>query len=120
MTARGTPPDRSHRTLGVTDNDSDDSDSLRNLLAPGIKLVLIKGAPGTGKTSLAMRLLEYLESGAYISSRVGLEKLSKQNPRLLPMERKGRLERVSLEDQLSETTTLKTREGTLAAAGTME
>ena len=71
--------------------------SLRRLLAPGIKLILVKGIPGAGKTSLATRLLEYVGSGTYISSRVGLEKLSEQNPHLKRMEHEGKFDHLSLE-----------------------
>ncbi len=74
----------------------DDSPLLRRLLAPGIKLILIKGPPGVGKTSLAVRLLEYVESAAYISTRVGFEKLSKQNPRIKLLEDRGQLQELSL------------------------
>jgi KaiC/GvpD/RAD55 family RecA-like ATPase len=73
--------------------------ALGRLLAPGIKLILIKGAPGTGKTSLATKLLELVRSGTYISTRVGLEKLAKQSARLRAMDKGGRLQRVSLESR---------------------
>jgi KaiC/GvpD/RAD55 family RecA-like ATPase len=77
---------------------TDENESqLRRLLSPGIKLILVKGAPGTGKTSLAARLLEFVKSGEYISTRVGLEKLSEQNKSLLPLEKKGSLKETSLE-----------------------
>src|ERR1700726_1393445 len=44
--------------------------------------LLIKGLPGTGKTTLALQLLDYFgrEKGIYISTRVGQSKLSKQIP----------------------------------------
>jgi KaiC/GvpD/RAD55 family RecA-like ATPase len=44
--------------------------------------LLIKGLPGTGKTTLALQLLDYFgsEKGLYFSTRVGQSKLSKQFP----------------------------------------
>jgi len=70
---------------------------LRNLLSPAIKLILVKGAPGTGKTTLAARLMEFVDSGAYISTRVGIQKLSGQNKRLLPRVKRGKFDELSLE-----------------------
>ncbi len=71
--------------------------NLRKLLSPGIRLILIKGRPGAGKTTLVTRLLDFVNSGTYISSRVGLEKLSKQNSRLARLELEGRFNQLSLE-----------------------
>ncbi|MGI0091577.1 MAG: gas vesicle protein GvpD P-loop domain-containing protein [Nitrososphaerales archaeon] len=65
-----------------------DGSGFWRLLAPGIKLILIKGPPGSGKTTLAARLFDYVESAAYISTRVGLEKLSNQNLPLKHLESK--------------------------------
>jgi len=44
--------------------------------------LLIKGLPGTGKTTLALQLLDYFgsEKGFYFSTRVGQSKISKQFP----------------------------------------
>ena len=44
--------------------------------------LLIKGLPGSGKTTLALQLLDYFgsEKGVYISTRVGESKLSRQIP----------------------------------------
>ena len=70
---------------------------FHQLLSPGIKMISIKGAPGTGKTSLALRLLEFAGSGTYISTRVGMMKLSYQNSRLPVSENVDRLQKVMLD-----------------------
>ena len=81
------------------DEKSLEDESLTRLLAPGIKLILLKGIPGVGKTTLATKLLESVDSGTYVSSRVGIRKLSEQNPRIKELELKGKLQELNVESK---------------------
>lgn len=55
------------------------------LLSPVVGAVLIKGLPGTGKTSLAVEMLRRAGGGFYFSTRVSREKLSQQVPGIKEM-----------------------------------
>jgi KaiC/GvpD/RAD55 family RecA-like ATPase len=56
--------------------------AIESLLAPTISTILIKGAPGVGKTTLALELLRRNAKGMYVSTRVSEEKLALQNPEI--------------------------------------
>jgi KaiC/GvpD/RAD55 family RecA-like ATPase len=70
---------------------------FEKLFSESVRLILIKGPPGIGKTTLISGLLDYVGSATYISTRVGLGKLSKQNLRLRKLENKGQFDQISLE-----------------------
>ncbi|MGI0086035.1 MAG: ATPase domain-containing protein, partial [Nitrososphaerales archaeon] len=55
---------------------------LENLLNEGIRFILLKGEPGTGKTTLALDLLKKHGKGAYVTTRVSLEQLQTHKPEL--------------------------------------
>jgi KaiC/GvpD/RAD55 family RecA-like ATPase len=55
---------------------------LEPLLKPQVSTILIKGEPGTGKTTLAMELLRIHGRGTYVSTRVSPEQYSIQLPHL--------------------------------------
>jgi KaiC/GvpD/RAD55 family RecA-like ATPase len=55
--------------------------SLDSLLNPGVRTILIKGEPGTGKTILALELLRRHGKGVYLSSRVSEERILRHHPR---------------------------------------
>lgn len=56
--------------------------NIDTLLHPGIKSVLVKGLPGTGKTSLVLELLKVAGGGMYVSTRSSKSKMSEQFPYL--------------------------------------
>jgi KaiC/GvpD/RAD55 family RecA-like ATPase len=70
-----TPSERSQGKPGTIDS----------LLNPVVGAVLIKGLPGTGKTSLAVEMLRRAGGGFYFSTRVSREKLSQQVPGIKEM-----------------------------------
>jgi KaiC/GvpD/RAD55 family RecA-like ATPase len=59
---------------------SRNQDLLDRLLNPSISTFLVKGNPGTGKTTLALELLKRKGKGVYVATRVTTEKLVAQNP----------------------------------------
>lgn len=75
---------------------------LRDLLNPNIIALLIKGLPGTGKTTLALELLRIYGKGIYISTRVSERKMKEQHSLVMkPAEEKedqGRLEEIGFKD----------------------
>lgn len=64
---------------------------LENLLNPNVTAVLIKGLPGTGKTTLALELLRIHGKGLYVSTRASEEKLARQYPHVKELIEKGKL-----------------------------
>jgi KaiC/GvpD/RAD55 family RecA-like ATPase len=52
---------------------------LQALLAPGIKTILIRGAPGAGKTTAALELLRFA-GGVYVSTHTPEERLVDHHP----------------------------------------
>lgn len=59
-------------------NIQSDRSILDSLFSPAVTSVLIKGEPGTGKTTLALDLLRRYGTGLYLSTRVSEEKLLEQ------------------------------------------
>ena len=69
-------------------------DFIRN---PQIQFLLIKGHPGSGKTTLAIELLSRYGSGVYVSTRVSLGRLCKQNKKLSSLVAEGKVTEFDLE-----------------------
>jgi KaiC/GvpD/RAD55 family RecA-like ATPase len=61
------------------------------LFAPSVRFILLKGLPGTGKTTLALELLTMQGQGMYVSTRVSLDLLSRQNVRLRKLIEEGKI-----------------------------
>jgi KaiC/GvpD/RAD55 family RecA-like ATPase len=68
---------------------------LRSLLSPSIQTLLIKGEPGSGKTTLAIELLTEFGRGIYISSRVSEDMLAEQNLKLQSLLKDGSVKALS-------------------------
>lgn len=64
---------------------------LESLFKPSVRSILIKGEPGTGKTTLAIELLRMYGRGIYILTRVSEEKISEQYPSIKDLVEKGRI-----------------------------
>ena len=62
---------------------------LRPLLKPQVRAILIKGEPGTGKTTIALELLRLYGKGIYVSTRVAEEQSSEHHPELNALFKKG-------------------------------
>lgn len=73
------------------DSDQNQYSSLGCLFTPGIHFILLKGQPGSGKTTLAIELLAMQGQGMYVSTRVSLDLLSKQNPKLQHLIKEGKI-----------------------------
>ena len=71
---------------------------LKSLLSSKIRTLLIKGEPGTGKTTLALELLGGFGSGVYVSSRVSKDMLMEQNPQLRELAKRGLVSSVSMSE----------------------
>ncbi|HYB04760.1 MAG TPA: gas vesicle protein GvpD P-loop domain-containing protein, partial [Nitrososphaerales archaeon] len=71
---------------------------LKSLLSSKIRTLLIKGEPGTGKTTLALELLAGFGSGVYVSSRVSRDMLMEQNPQLRELAKRGLVSSVSMSE----------------------
>jgi KaiC/GvpD/RAD55 family RecA-like ATPase len=71
---------------------------LQSLLSSKIRTLLIKGEPGTGKTTLALELLAGYGSGVYISSRVSREMMMEQNPQLSELAKRGLVSSISMSE----------------------
>jgi KaiC/GvpD/RAD55 family RecA-like ATPase len=65
--------------------------SLESLLNPGVRTILVKGEPGTGKTLLGLELLRRYGSGVYLSSRVSEQGIFDQYPELRTLLKEGRV-----------------------------
>lgn len=65
---------------------------LEYLYNPSVTSILVKGLPGTGKTTLALELLRiHGKGGLYVSTRVSKEKLEQQYPYVKDLTEKGKL-----------------------------
>ena len=61
-----------------------------NLLNESIRFILLKGEPGTGKTTLALDLLKKHGRGSYITTRVSLDQLETHKPELRSLLKKSK------------------------------
>jgi KaiC/GvpD/RAD55 family RecA-like ATPase len=64
---------------------------LRPLLKKEVGSILIKGEPGTGKTTLALELLAMHGNGAYVSTRVSIEQLVEHQKELASLFKNRRI-----------------------------
>src|SRR5712692_9807543 len=55
---------------------------LDEFLAPSVSTFLVKGNPGSGKSTFALELLRARGKGTYVSTRVSKEKIAAQNPQV--------------------------------------
>src|SRR2546426_1867858 len=55
---------------------------LNEFLGPSISTFLVKGNPGSGKSTFALELLRAKGKGTYVSTRVSKEKIAVQNPQV--------------------------------------
>lgn len=78
--------------------DSDQNSALDNLFNPSIGSILLKGQPGSGKTTLAIELLAKQGKGTYVSTRVSLDLLSKHNPKLHRLIEEGKVQELYSQD----------------------
>lgn len=74
---------------GIEGNSSESDDILHPLLKPEVKSILVKGEPGTGKTTLALELLRLYGRGIYVSTRVSKEQSGEHHPELNALFDKG-------------------------------
>ena len=71
-------------------NELIDSDRiLKPLLSTPVKSILIKGEPGTGKTTLALELLRLYGKGIYVSTRLSKEQSEEHHPELNDLFQRG-------------------------------
>lgn len=72
--------------------------TIESLLKPFIKTIVIKGKPGTGKTTLSFELMRMVGSGLYVSTRTALKELVDQYPYIKPLVEEGAVRGISFED----------------------
>lgn len=60
----------------------DSDEMLKPLLKSQVKSILLKGEPGTGKTTLALELLRIYGKGIYVSTRLSQEQSKDHHPEL--------------------------------------
>jgi KaiC/GvpD/RAD55 family RecA-like ATPase len=81
------------RIQNLTDDKAEISSSkkalMRSLLSAKVRTLLIKGEPGTGKTTLALELLREFGRGVYVSSRVSGDMLLEQNRQMSKLVEQG-------------------------------
>ena len=68
---------------------SESDEILEPLLREEVKSILVKGEPGTGKTTLALELLRLYGRGIYVSTRVSEEQSGEHHPELSALFDKG-------------------------------
>jgi len=88
---------------------------LKSLLGSKIRTLLIKGEPGTGKTTLALELLGGFGSGVYVSSRVSRDMLMEQNPQLRDLAKRGLVSSVSMSEANDKPKSIKFEDYRLAS-----
>jgi KaiC/GvpD/RAD55 family RecA-like ATPase len=71
---------------------------LRPLLKSQVRSILIKGEPGTGKTTLALELLRLYGKGIYVSTRLSKEQSEEQHPALGGLFGSGNAIEISAQD----------------------
>lgn len=75
---------------------------FKSLLRPQVRTILVRGEPGTGKTTLAIDLLSQYGKGAYVSTRVSERQLSLQNPTVGDLVGKGLVKEIDIESKLED------------------
>jgi KaiC/GvpD/RAD55 family RecA-like ATPase len=71
---------------------------LKPLLKSQVKSILLKGEPGTGKTTLALELLRIYGKGIYVSTRLSQGQSKDHHPELNELFEKGEAIELSAED----------------------
>jgi KaiC/GvpD/RAD55 family RecA-like ATPase len=77
---------------------SESDEILQPLLKPQVKSLLLKGEPGTGKTTLALELLRIYGKGIYVSTRLSQEQSKEHHPALNSLFEKGDAIELSAQD----------------------
>jgi KaiC/GvpD/RAD55 family RecA-like ATPase len=71
---------------------------LKPLLKSQVKSILLKGEPGTGKTTLALELLRLYGRGIYVSTRLSQEQSKEHHPELNALFNTGHAIEISAQD----------------------
>ena len=88
---------------------------LRSSLSPKVRTLLIKGEPGSGKTTLALELLKEFGRGVYISSRVSGDMLLEQNRQLRDLVERGVITSLSVSEYTEKSSSYKFEDFRLAS-----
>ncbi|MFI5420611.1 MAG: RAD55 family ATPase [Nitrososphaerales archaeon] len=88
---------------------------LRSFLSPRVRTLLIKGEPGSGKTTLALELLKEFGRGVYISSRVSGDMLLEQNRQLRDLVERGVIASLSMSEYTEKSSNYKFEDFRLAS-----
>lgn len=83
---------------GMTQSRWESDEILKPLLKPQVKSILLKGEPGTGKTTLAMELLRMYGSGIYVSTRLSQEQSQEHHPELSSLFETGKAVEINAQD----------------------
>jgi KaiC/GvpD/RAD55 family RecA-like ATPase len=75
---------------------------FKSLLQPQVRTILVRGEPGTGKTTLAIDLLSQYGKGLYVSTRVSEHQLSLQNPTVDKLLKEGLVKEISIQQDFNQ------------------
>jgi KaiC/GvpD/RAD55 family RecA-like ATPase len=89
---------------------------FRSLLKPQVRTILVRGEPGTGKTTLAIDLLSQYGRGVYVSTRVSEHQLSLQNQTVGNLVKRGLVKEINLQMEVDQAQELHFADFRLASA----